>query len=240
MLKFLVAAALCASSGAWAQEVTLDFQSGVFGTGKTSPSLVYEQDGFTLRSESKPLFDGSEQTWGNAWSGGSGVLFAHATAGVNADFTLTNGGDLFRYIAVDVKSTTFDFCIWQNTLGGPGTGDGPSIGGYLGGVLQFSTSARATSCTSFVTVFSGNANAAIDSLTFSVPGLSFIQIDNLSIATTVPEPSTWALVGVGALALIFWRTKTESPGRTRRRNAATRPDGARNGAGLDCGVLCRN
>jgi len=217
MKKLIVVAALCAASGAWAQNVTLDFTSGVFGPGYVEPSLVYQQDGFTLRSEPTPFFSEPGRNWGNGWSRNGAALSSHAPYPMSADFTVTHAGDLFRYIAVDVISSTFDFCIWANRPGFNGAGgDGPSITGSLGGSLQFSTYARATSCTSFTTVFNGNVNTVIDSLTFSVPGLSFITIQNLALTTMVPEPQTWALMLAG-FGLMGWahrhRTQTPKPAR---------------------------
>jgi len=108
-----------------------------------------------------------------------------------------SGGGLFRWLGIDLAAV-----------------DGGTIqysveGGAPGASLYQQTGTFAS--TTFFTLASNNSSTAVNELRFSIGSVNArsFNIDNIALgaATTVPEPSSFALIGLGLTAVIAARRR---------------------------------
>lgn len=109
-----------------------------------------------------------------------------------AALQITDGAGLFTFSSIDYSSNNGDSSY--------------DIQGFLGATLQFHETGILQGVSTpfhFSTLLSGDPSLPIDGLLIQIipgAGVTSINLDNIMVAT-VPEPGTWALVCLGALAI---------------------------------------
>lgn len=185
-----VCLALAASQPALADTITFD----TIAPGNISH---HEEAGYTVDTTAAPWFGSG---YGN---GGSSIQFARysGTPELVGALTVARAGTPFRFASVDLYSS-----ITQIPF---------TFTGYRNGGVVFSVSGIVPNTFgSFATVANSHGGDLIDSLSISLtnPGMDCcgnpMGVDNINLSP-VPEPETYALMGIGLAALI-WRRRRQA------------------------------
>jgi hypothetical protein len=163
-----------------------------------------------------PGSDGSQYTFANAGSGSPASTITYSGTGVDALPLITANTKYTLTVALgnNTTGTTADpGTYYLNFLAGgtpiPGAVSGPilQINSVIpqGTFKDFSVTLTAAEASSFI---GQQLGIQLESGAYSGSNFTQTIFDNvrLSETSTVPEPSTWALIGVGALALV-WQAK---------------------------------
>ena len=118
----------------------------------------------------------------------------------NCDATLGAPGGIIGRLEQSVATTigtTYTFSFWNSQA----PGNTSSFAAYIGGLTAYSES-TAQSYAYTKRTFTYVAIGATTNIAFEYQNFNnFAHLDNVSLVTTTPEPSTYALMAAGLLAL---------------------------------------
>ncbi|MCB9770724.1 MAG: PEP-CTERM sorting domain-containing protein [Candidatus Omnitrophica bacterium] len=183
-LSLVVLASLCAGP-VGATCVTIDFDA--YPGGYYNPGETLNEDGFTI------TVLGDQVLLGNGF-GETGIGVAQANPSVSPLLRFENGG-LFQFASFDLRNQPFY-----------GQGLDMTVTGYLGAAVVAVD--VFTPGNTYATASASNlAGQTIDRLEISLPVEdNFTNLDNV-VVCEVPEPTTMALLGAGAVGLVVKRRR---------------------------------
>jgi len=113
------------------------------------------------------------------------------SSGTSVNQTLVGGGTTFTRPAADA-SGYYTLRLDINTSGSDILTGNATVNAYVQGVLMSTFTRSSAYTTNYISLFTSN-------------GQTSGQWDNLQITSTVPEPSSACLLGLGGLCVAFWR-----------------------------------